>query len=269
MVIGDSEVFPIPSEAIPTDTNGGLFSIILVVAFFLPGAETTKKDGRDRLEADLEAARKAWQFPIAQIAPGIHLTNEDLGPNFNLPAQLGDVQIDSPAMLQLRRIRRDFMLKNNHISTKVVTIWYAPFPQNNSTGAIARSWANVKEPDYTGPSDKANYYQHIIVSNNANNGNNESTISHELGHIFFGTASEKVDGKLVYINPNGCDPTAPQCRANTPEKSYPEDRHSPTTLIIAGKPTPNDNNIMNPAAGNKTVLLSSQLELAAKTFLFL
>ncbi|MDA1581925.1 hypothetical protein [Bacillus cereus group sp. TH228LC] len=262
VVINDGEGFPIPSEAIPTDTNGGLFSIVIVIGFYLPGAETTKKDGRDRLDADLAIAREIWPFPIAQISPGIHLTNEDLGPNFNFPPQLGSVTANSPEMIKLQRIRRDFKMYNQLLSTKIVTVWYAPFPET-TTGTIGLSWFNLKDPDDP-DINHAKRYQHIIVCNAANDGLNESTIAHELGHIFWGTAVEKINGNLVQINPNGCDPTASQCRKDTPE-----DRHSPTIVTLNNIPTPNQNNVMNPLAKNKKGLWSSQIELATKTFLFL
>jgi len=233
--------FPITQEQVPTETAGGLFSFVSVQAYYLPGADITR-NGNDRFREDMKNASQTWGFPIIREPGGpIHLTANDLGPSFSLPSSLTNLKFDNASFKRLQEIHAAKFPG----TVKVIAVWYAPFSEQTG-GEIGKSFNNIGFPNQNSTS---RFFQHIVINNTANNGNNNSTLLHELGHTFFYTASieDPKTGRLIPQN-NKCDPASPNC----------SDTHN--TL---------SNNIMNSAAGNKTELVNSQRQKASSTFLFL
>lgn len=237
----DPVFFPIPPVSVPTDDSGSLFGFISVQAYYLPGAQTTR-NGNDRFMEDMRNASQIWGFPIIRNPGGpIHLTESVLGANFSLPGNLRSLSFDNPSFRRLQEIHAARFPN----TTKVIAVWYAPF--SASTDIAGRSFYNIGLPDQ---SINSKFYHHAFLNNLGNDGNNNSTLMHELGHIFFGTATsgeDPVTGKPIPVN-NDCDPASPNCSA----------QHN--TLV---------GNLMRSAAGNETGLTLEQRQKASSTFLFL
>lgn len=237
----DPVSFPITTDQVPTDTAGELFSFVAVQAYYLPGSETIR-NGNDRFREDMTNASQIWGFPILGIPGGpIQLTEADLGPNFSLPSILGNLNFDNQSFRRLQQIHADRFLN----TTKVIAVWYAPFPEQTS-GVAGRAFSNVGFPNQN---TSSRFFNHIVIPNFQNSASNTSVLKHELGHIFFGTATieEPGTGRLIPVN-NDCDPSSSNCSS----------KHSPL-----------EGNIMESAPGNNTALALEQRQKAGSTFLFL
>lgn len=221
------------------------------MAYYLPGATTTK-NGMDRFRADLALARSVWWgFPVIGVRDAVRLTNMDLGTNFQLPNQLSNLDRPHAAFKTLQRIRIGQQPGFNY-GPKVVTVFYAPFSTETQIVAVGAAFANSLAPDTNSPLGR--HDQIIFLSNEAN----FSSFPHELGHILFGTTYRKVNGMVVPDN-NSCDPSSPKCSSD----------HSPTIIFSSdGVPIDNTNNVMNSPSGEGTSVLPIQFEKAVTSFLF-
>lgn len=213
-----------------------------VIAYFFPGAAKTRPDGSDRFRADMMKAREIWNIHLVEMNP-IDLTQQEAN-DINL--QQADVDCDSPFLnnagennkarekMALRRDRdfRDLDLFGNWIS-----VWYVPFAKFSNGTAIGCAYPKVGNP----------VFHYIVISEDANNSNNENTLAHEIGHILFGT----VPGQ------NNSDPTGP-------ETTVLIKNDDGTTLTITPSHSLKEGNVMYPK-GNGTGIESSQREKAAKS----
>ncbi|ARD46814.1 hypothetical protein [Sporosarcina sp. P33] len=237
----DPVSLPITPEQVPTDTAGQLFSFVAVQAYYLPGAETTR-NGNDRFGEDMTNVSQIWGFPIIAIPGGpVQLTDTDLGPDFSLPSNLGNLSSDNLSFRRLQQIHADRFPN----TTKIIAVWYAPFSEQTS-GIAGRAFSNI---GLTNQNTASRLFNHIVICNFPNDSFNTSLLKHELGHIFFGTATIETPGsdRLIPVN-NNCDPSSPNCSNN----------HSPQT-----------GNLMEPTPGNKTSLTLEQRQKAGSTFLTL
>lgn len=241
-----------PIISVPTGRGGGLglFSGISVVVYNLTGALRVRSvlNSPIRLNEDLADARRIWGFPIFPALPAIDNPTIN-GVTFNFPNQNQLPDEDDPAFTMMRQIREQQTAFGSPLDPRVVTVWYAPF-FGITSGAIGRAYPNVPALNFD-PQNPV-YYQHIILTNRGASGGNNSLFAHELGHILFATA---LGLNREILN----DPTDPT--------SLGTSIHSADEIALFDFIIPNPN-VMNAVPNNKTILVSSQLEKASRSYLF-
>lgn len=214
-----------------------------VIAYFFPGAATTKPDGRDRFSTDMIEAREIWNLRFVEMNT-IHLTQQEAN-EINL--QQADVDCDSDFLNDdgpnnkareemAKRRYRDYV--NLDLMGNWISVWYVPFATFSNGTSVGCAWPQVGNP----------VFHYIILSEDSNNPNNQSSLAHEIGHILFGTVSGE----------NNSDPTGP-------ETTVTIENDDGTTFTITPSHSLKEDNVMYPTAGNRTFIESSQHEKAAKS----
>lgn len=209
--------------------------VIELEAFYLIGAEIRRpnlQSGMDRFTADVERARALWNIDmrIHEIGNG---SGTDTGgaavdPEFP-PLSCTDNSLQNSS--QFINFLDHYMQAGVAPENRIFVLYVGneTFP-NGTTAACAYSNVLVR----------GRRYNVIIMTNGCNNSANDSIFAHEIGHILFGTVPNQTNV-------------------------------DPTTILDSRGPNPHSyrsGNVMFPAPGNNTELLSTQLEKAKKSRLF-
>lgn len=234
---GMDTVFKPTQEGYPPE-GASIFSSIGIMAYYFPGVSTTKPDGTDRFQSDVSRARQIWNFPIIptravqltqQQADVINLQQSDL------TCSGGFLDRRARQLMASRRVT-----DSTRFYKDLITVWYVPFNTFERSSTVGCAWSNVGDP--------GSEYQHIIVTENANNSSNLSLLAHELGHIFFGT----VPGQ------DNSDPTGPDLT------TLIQNENGTTTTITPSHSLAEDN-VMYPTPRNNTVVERSQRKKMASS----
>lgn len=217
----------------PQKLGTSLFYFVGVVAYYFPGVSITKPDGTDRFRSDVFRARDIWNFPFVPVG-AVQLTLQEANV---ISLQQSDVhcseQFLNTRARQLMQIRR--VTDSTCFFKDLITVWYVPFDTFADGMAVGCAWSNI--------GSQGSEQHHIFVTENANNSSNLSLLAHELGHILFGTVPKQ----------DNSDPTGPDITTLIQKKDG-------TTTVITPLHSLNEDNVMYPTPGNRTVVERSQLE---------